>query len=178
MRPPCAPLPAACGAVSSRVPPIRARGHSGHDRVAAQEEHLMDIAAIFRSDRSRVVADIGCETAGNIRELRHKTCHTRRMRSLDSLRLAIVSSYGINRVATEGEQQMDLTTILRSDRCRGVLRKSPKNPGNSGKGQRSKKKNPRMRPFQGAKAWENAYSGWPNRSRLDRIGVDNGRSIN
>jgi hypothetical protein len=111
----------------------------------------MSIAAIFRGDRFRLVSGSHCQTSENARHFRHKSCSDRRKGQADSLRPAIIARPCNDRVATQDAEQMDITSLLRSDRCTVVLPKTSKFPENSSKRSRTRKKS-RIRTPSGAKS--------------------------
>ncbi len=119
----------------------------GNDQVSTQEKQHMGIAAIFRGDRFRLVSGSHCQTSENARQFRHKSCSGWRKRRADSLRPAIAAACGHDRLATQVSGQMDITSLLQSDRGRVVLPESSKFPGNSSKGSRTRKKFADSDPF-------------------------------
>lgn len=151
MCPPCAPpgTSPASRDRRDRRPAIDAA--CGHNRVPTQEEQHMEIAAAFRGDCGRVVSGVACQTPENARKFRHKACLAWRKRRAESVRPAIVATCGHDRVAAQNPEQMDITAVLRSDRCRVVLPKSLEFPGNSSKRSRTRKKS-RIRASSGAKS--------------------------
>lgn len=170
MRPPCAPP----GTMPTMPPPIISA--CGNDRLAAQDEVHMDIAAVFQVDRFRVASRIGCQTHENAREFGYKMRPARMMQRAESHRPAIVAACGHDRAATQDEERMEITATLRSDCCRVVLQKSSKVPGNFSRNAWLRKKIADRDSFSGRKARQNVCSRRPNRPRMHRKGVETGRN--
>jgi hypothetical protein len=116
----------------------------------------MDLAAMFRVDCGRTV----CETPENSRDLSYKACSTRMMRRSNPRRPAIISAYGIDRVATQLGRLTDIAAIFREDHFRVVSGKPSKTRGNPSETARDKKKIPRNRTLSARKARQNASSRW------------------
>jgi hypothetical protein len=133
----------------------------------------MDITAILRVDHGQVVPGRDRET---LADSVTKHFPEQILRLADSLQPAIVSACGIDRVATEGQQQMDITAILGSDRCRVVSGKSSKIPGNSSTSTWTRKKFAGRSPSGGEKPGKTPVLGGRKRSKTHQSGVKTGNN--
>jgi hypothetical protein len=127
-----------------------------HDRIPTQDHYEMDLAAMFRVDCGRTV----CETPENSRDLSYKACSAQVMRRSNPRRPAIVSAYGIDRVATHHGRPMDIAAIFRDDHFRVVSPRPSIFPRDSSETARGKKKVSRNRTLSARKARQNASSRW------------------
>jgi hypothetical protein len=111
----------------------------GINRVSTQEEQHMDIAEVFRGDRGRLVSGTACQTPGNAPDPPQVVPGMEEAMGRFPP-AAIVAGPCNDRLATQETEQMDIMSLLRSDRCTVVLPKSSKSPGNSSKNAKDKKK--------------------------------------
>jgi hypothetical protein len=130
----------------------------GNNRVSTQQDKHMDIAAVFRGDRFRLVSGIACQTPEDARGFRQKSCSVCKKRRVHSHRQAIVATGGHNRVATQEVEQNghcgDSPSRSWPGRFAGIIQ----NPGNSSKREWGKKKIRGLGSFRGRKPWQNACS--------------------
>ncbi len=119
----------------------------GINRNTTQAERYMDLTAFFRGDRGHIGVE-ALECAG---DHGHKSCPERMVRRSDRLGPAIVSAYGNNRAATQKDQPVEITAIVRGDRFRVVLRKSSENPRDSNQPRGKRKSFANLDAHQGKK---------------------------
>ncbi len=130
----------------------------------------MDIAATFRGDRFRLVSGSAWKTPENAAEFRHKSCPAWKKRRAASPRPAIIARPCNDRVATQDPEQMDITAMLRSDRCRVVFPKSSKFPGNSSKRSRTRKKFAGWDPSRAKSPAKQRFSAFKTGQRCTHLG--------
>ena len=151
------------------MPPTSDRGRM-HRSAATQEEQQMDITAIFRIDRCRVFR----QRLQNPRE-RSRFQPQSVSRTEDAtgrLPPAIVAVDGINGVATQDEEQMDIAANFRGDHCRVVWRRSSEIPGNSSKNAWEKKlENRGSDLFRAEKPCKTQVRGGQNRPKAQQTAV-------
>ncbi len=110
------------------------------------------------------------ETPENAAKYRHKSCPAWKKRRAASSRPAIIARPCNDRVATQEPEQMDITPLLRSDRCRVVLPKSSKSPGNSSKRSRTRKKFAGWDPSRAKSPGKQRFSAFKTGQRCTHLG--------